>query len=81
VLTILQALPQWKALALMRHPVALSMADCAAVPEVVAGTKAKVSSQDVCGWIRDHDCYGEEQGGDEVAAGTRRGVWVCNVWP
>eukprot|EP00195_Chlamydomonas_chlamydogama_P015583 CAMPEP_0202902946 /NCGR_PEP_ID=MMETSP1392-20130828/19415_1 /ASSEMBLY_ACC=CAM_ASM_000868 /TAXON_ID=225041 /ORGANISM="Chlamydomonas chlamydogama, Strain SAG 11-48b" /LENGTH=487 /DNA_ID=CAMNT_0049589829 /DNA_START=253 /DNA_END=1716 /DNA_ORIENTATION=+ len=35
------ALPQWRALTLAKHPVALEIADCAAVKEVLLGTKAK----------------------------------------
>jgi len=35
------ALPQWKALAMMRHPVALSVPDCSAVSAVVASCKCK----------------------------------------
>jgi hypothetical protein len=38
------ALPQWKALSLSRHPVALPVADCAACSDIVAACKAKVSS-------------------------------------
>ncbi|KAF8061091.1 RAF1 [Scenedesmus sp. PABB004] len=35
------ALPQWKALALARHPVAIPLADCAAEPSVLAASRAK----------------------------------------
>lgn len=48
----MQALPQWKALAMMRHPIALSVVDCAAVPNIVAGTKCKVRSLGACGLLR-----------------------------
>jgi hypothetical protein len=37
------ALPQWKALSLSRHPVALPVPDCAANADIVAACKAKVS--------------------------------------
>jgi hypothetical protein len=36
------ALPQWKALALARHPVAVPLVDCAADPAVLAASRAKV---------------------------------------
>ncbi|KXZ54590.1 hypothetical protein GPECTOR_4g655 [Gonium pectorale] len=35
------ALPQWRALSMARHPVALTVRDCSAVPAVLAGSKAK----------------------------------------
>uniref|UniRef100_A0A7S3QWT1 Uncharacterized protein n=1 Tax=Dunaliella tertiolecta TaxID=3047 RepID=A0A7S3QWT1_DUNTE len=35
-------LPQWKALAMAQHPVALSLADCSVVPAVVQALKCKV---------------------------------------
>lgn len=35
------ALPAWRALSMARHPVALTIRDCAAVPAVVTGSKAK----------------------------------------
>ncbi len=37
------ALPQWKALALARHPVAIPLPDCSADPAVLAASRAKVS--------------------------------------
>lgn len=39
---VAQALPQWKALALARHPTALTIADCTTVPAVVAAARIKV---------------------------------------
>ncbi|GLC33519.1 hypothetical protein PLESTM_000080200 [Pleodorina starrii] len=35
------ALPQWRALSMARHPVALTLRDCSAVAAVLAGSKAK----------------------------------------
>lgn len=37
-----QALPQWRALSMARHPVALIIKDCAAVSSIVMGSMAKV---------------------------------------
>ncbi len=36
------AMPQWRALALARHPVALYINDCSRVPSIVSSTKTKV---------------------------------------
>lgn len=36
------ALPQWRALALAKHPVALSVQDCCMVPSIVQGTRSGV---------------------------------------
>jgi hypothetical protein len=36
------ALPQWKALSLARHPVAIPLENCAAEPSVLAASRAKV---------------------------------------
>jgi hypothetical protein len=36
------ALPQWKALSMARHPVAIPLENCAAEPSVLAASRAKV---------------------------------------
>lgn len=35
------SLPQWRALSMARHPVAITIPDCSAVPAIVIGSKAK----------------------------------------
>lgn len=39
------ALPQWRALSMARHPVALTLRDCSAVQAVLLGSKAKVRGE------------------------------------
>ena len=35
------ALPQWKALSMARHPVAIEVSDCSKIPAIVLGLKAR----------------------------------------
>jgi hypothetical protein len=41
------ALPQWKALSLARHPVAIPLLNCAENPAVLAASRAKVKGHAV----------------------------------